>query len=73
MNKFIMNREMITLAQFLKANDYVSSGGQAKYFLKEYSVFVNKIPCDQRGKKLYEGDLVTVDNKEYILVYDKEN
>ena len=38
MNKFIMNSENMTLAQFLKANDYTSSGGQAKYFLKEYSM-----------------------------------
>lgn len=70
MNKFIMNSQMITLTQFLKATDYISSGGEAKYFLKDNTVLVNGMVCDMRGKKLYLKDIITVDNKEYILTND---
>lgn len=73
MNQFIMNNEIMTLTQFLKVNDYINSGGEAKYFLKEYVVLVNGIVCDQRGKKLYPKDIVTVNNDEYILIYDQES
>lgn len=65
-----MNKEVLTLAQFLKANDYVSSGGQAKYFLKEYTVKVNQIETNERGKKLYPNDIVLIGDDEYILKYD---
>lgn len=70
MNIFKMNSESMTLTQFLKASDYISSGGEAKYFLVEYVVLVNGIHCDLRGKKLYPKDIVIVDNIEYVLVYD---
>lgn len=70
MNKFEMMSEMMTLTQFLKATDHISSGGEAKYFLKEYVVLINGEHCELRGKKLFPKDLVTVNNVEYILSYD---
>lgn len=72
MNEFIMNKEMMTLTQFLKACDFIQSGGQAKYFLQEYTVLVNSIQTNMRGKKLYPGDIVVVNNSEFILRYDQE-
>ena len=52
MKVFEMNKEMMTLSQFLKANDYINSGGEAKYFLADFVVLVNDLETDQRGKKL---------------------
>jgi len=65
-----MTKEIMTLAQFLKANDYVNSGGQAKYFLKEYVVKVNQIETNERGKKLYPNDTVSIGKDNYLLKYD---
>lgn len=70
MNNFKMNSETLTLAQFLKATDHINSGGEAKYFLKEYVVLINNEQCELRGKKLYPKDIVSVNNEEYILIYD---
>lgn len=71
MNEFIMNKPMMTLAQFLKATDHISSGGEAKYFLAEYVVKINNTECALRGKKLYPKDIVIVNNDTYILKYDQ--
>lgn len=71
MNEFIMNRPMMTLAQFLKATDFIQSGGQAKYFLKDYVVTVNNIECDKRGKKLYPKDIIKIEDQQFTLKYDQ--
>ncbi|WP_414827180.1 S4 domain-containing protein YaaA [Apilactobacillus kunkeei] len=58
-NVFI-DTEYITLGQLLKEEDIVSSGGQAKWYLKDNAVKLNDEPEDRRGKKLYDGDNVEV-------------
>lgn len=70
MKQFKMKSEVMTLTQFLKANDYISSGGEAKYFLQDYVVLINDVECNLRGKKLFPKDIVVVDNDKYILIYD---
>lgn len=55
--------EFITLQQFLKMNDIISSGGEAKLFLRSNDVFVNGEKEDRRGRKLYPGDEVKVNGK----------
>lgn len=52
--------EYITLGQFLKITDIISSGGQAKPFLAEADIKVNGEPDNRRGRKLYPGDTVRV-------------
>ena len=52
--------EYVTLGQFLKMVDVISSGGQAKWFLQEYEVYVNDELEDRRGRKLYVGDEVAI-------------
>ncbi|MCR1809091.1 RNA-binding S4 domain-containing protein [Haploplasma modicum] len=73
MKTFYLNGEFMTLAQFLKANDYINSGGEAKYFLQDYVVKINGEQCSLRGKKLYEKDIVTVGNDDFVLLYDKKD
>lgn len=52
----------ITLGQFLKLADIISSGGMAKPFLQQMEVFVNDEPENRRGKKLYDGDVIVIPN-----------
>lgn len=52
----------ITLGQFLKLADIISSGGMAKPFLEQMEVFINDEPENRRGKKLYDKDTVRIPN-----------
>jgi ribosome-associated protein len=61
--------EYITLGQFLKITDIISSGGMAKWFLSEYEVFINGEKDQRRGRKLRSGDKVEiVGQSTYILM-----
>ncbi|MBM7544733.1 S4 domain protein YaaA [Weissella beninensis] len=55
-----INTPFITLGQLLKEENVISSGGQAKWFLKEVPVMVNEEHDDRRGRKLYPDDIVNV-------------
>jgi ribosome-associated protein len=52
--------EFITLGQFLKLADVIQSGGMAKWFLSENSIFINEEQDQRRGRKLYHGDKVKI-------------
>lgn len=58
--KIIISSEYITLGQFLKYANIVSSGGMVKAILAEYTIYVNDILEARRGKKLYPGDKVLI-------------
>jgi len=55
------------LDQFLKWNNLVSSGGEAKIFIKSGSVKVNGEIETKRGRKLNKGDKVMFLNNELIF------
>ena len=59
--------EYITLSQFLKIVDLVQSGGEAKSFLLSHEILVNEEPEDRRGRKLRQGDHITVDGQEFEI------
>ena len=59
-NRVKIKTEFITLGQFLKVADIVSSGGMAKAILQEYTIYVNDLQESRRGKKLYPGDKVHI-------------
>lgn len=46
-----INREFITLGQFLKHVNIISSGGMAKWYLAEHTVMLDNEVEDRRGKK----------------------
>ncbi|CAH1856906.1 S4 domain-containing protein YaaA [Convivina intestini] len=52
--------EYITLAQLLKSENIIESGGQAKYYLADHAVELNGVSEQRRGKKLHPGDQVTI-------------
>ncbi len=60
-----INKEYIELQQLLKLLNYISSGGEAKYYLKENEVYVNDELEDRRGRKIYPGYTVKILNDLY--------
>lgn len=68
MKEIKINTEYITLGQFLKIADIISSGGQAKFFLAENDVFVEGELENRRGRKLYPNMTVKVLGKDYKIV-----
>ena len=55
------------LDQFLKWNNLVSSGGEAKILIKSGSVKVNGVIETRRGRKLIRGDKVLFLKNEVIF------
>lgn len=68
MNRIKVETEIIKLDSFLKWSAIVSSGSEAKFYIKEGMVKVNNEICTQRGKKLKAGDIVNFDGTEYEIV-----
>lgn len=64
--------EFITLGQLLKILDIVSSGGEAKFYVKTHKILVNNAPEDRRGRKLRKGDLVVFPDLK-ILIDDQND
>ncbi|HEX7056510.1 MAG TPA: S4 domain-containing protein YaaA [Bacilli bacterium] len=61
MKEVAIRTEFITLGQFLKLADCISTGGQAKFFLQETNISVNGISEQRRGRKLFHGDHIRVE------------
>jgi len=57
----LISSEYITLGQFLKFENLIESGGSVKYFLESVPVFVNEEQDNRRGRKLYPGDKVFIE------------
>ena len=55
--------EFIKLGQALKAAGFVESGVEAKEVIIEGLVSVNGEVDTRRGRKLYEGDVVSFENQ----------
>ncbi|NRR75942.1 S4 domain-containing protein YaaA [Tetragenococcus halophilus] len=58
--KIILKTEYMTLAQLLKELDVISSGGEAKWYLQENTIFVNGEIENRRGRKLYAGTMIEI-------------
>ena len=71
MNKKIteikINSEFITLGQFLKFADVISTGGEAKIFLSQNDVFINDELDVRRGRKRRPGDKVAILGESYLI------
>lgn len=55
-----ISSEFITLGQFLKHANIISSGGMAKGYLAEHTILVDNELENRRGKKLYPGTVVEI-------------
>lgn len=67
MEKLKLKDEYITIQQFLKLMAYISSGGEAKYYLQNHEVYVNQELEQRRGRKLYPKDIISINGKEYQM------
>lgn len=59
--------EYIKLNQFLKTQDLISSGGEDKVFINLNKILVNDEPENRRGRKLYKGDIIQINNEVYKI------
>lgn len=67
MEKVSITTPYIKLGQFLKFVNLISSGGEEKVFILTTPIYVNKEKENRRGRKLYVGDIIEVDGKEFII------
>lgn len=63
--EFRVKGEYVTLSQFLKEESYISSGGQAKWYLQENPILLNGVKENRRGKKIRPGDELEVAQELY--------
>ena len=63
METIYLRDEFIKLGQALKAAGFVESGVEAKEVIQEGLVLVNGEVDTRRGRKLYEGDVVSFENQ----------
>lgn len=63
METIYLRDEFIKLGQALKAAGLVESGVEAKEVIQDGLVLVNGETDTRRGRKLYEGDVVSFENQ----------
>lgn len=68
MEEIKLREDFIKLGQALKATGLVASGVEAKIVITEGEVFVNGEVEYQRGKKLYDGDIVSFHGEEIKII-----
>ena len=57
----------MTLGILLKIAGIINTGGQAKFFLSDNTVLVNGEEENRRGRKLYHGDRIQVQNQSFLI------
>lgn len=67
MEKIYLREDFIKLGQALKAAGFVGSGIDAKIVINEGQVLVNGKVELQRGKKLYDGDIVEYKGESILI------
>ncbi len=64
-----MPEKSIQLDQFLKLNDIVSTGGQAKLLIQRGEVKLNGVIETRRKKKLYDGDIIELFEQSWVVEF----
>jgi len=62
------DKAYVTLSQLLKIEGFVDSGGEVRFFLANNEVLVNGEPEVRRGKKIYNGDIVQIEDVSIKIV-----
>lgn len=63
-----LREEFIKLGQALKAANLVQDGVEAKYVIQDGEVLVNGEVDTRRGRKLYEGDVLSYQGQEVKII-----
>lgn len=67
MKEIKIKTEYIQLQNVLKILDIIYSGGESKIYLLENDCLVNGEIERRRGRKLYPGDILQIENNTYII------
>ncbi len=65
MNSIIINKEYITLIQFLKLTNYISSGGEISFFMENSDILINDVAPFEKRKKIYDSYIVKINDDVY--------
>ena len=60
-----INTNYIELQQFLKLTNWISSGGEAKIAVKKLKIKIDGLDENRRGRKIYPGSIVEIENEKY--------
>ncbi len=63
----MINTDFIRLDSFLKFKGIAETGGQAKQFIYDGIVKINDEVCTARGKKVRNGDTVSIFSTDYHI------
>lgn len=66
-----ISTDSIKLGQFLKLTGHVMTGGECKLFLEENSVKLNQNSIKTRGKQLFDGDVIEVNDQKFLIKQEK--
>lgn len=67
--KISITDEHINLGQFLKLTNLFDSGGFIKNYLQNEGVLVNDVKEHRRGRKLYNDDVVQIDESNIFILH----
>ena len=70
MEEIVINTEFLKLDSALKFANMAESGGEAKTMVQDGYVSVNGEVCTQRGRKLRDGDTVTVAGQSFRIRHE---
>lgn len=59
--------QFITLGQMLKFQGIITNGSEVKDFLANNDVLVNQVSENRRGRKLYDADVVSIRDENYVI------
>lgn len=67
MEEIFIYTDFVTLGQFLKLANLIQTGGEAKEFLSNHEILVNGELDNRRGRKLYDGMVVSLLSKKFVI------
>ncbi|MGV8171796.1 MAG: RNA-binding S4 domain-containing protein [Candidatus Woesearchaeota archaeon] len=66
-NKEQDSKKYIELNIFIKIQGLAATGGQAKMLIRSGNIILNGTPETRNKKKLYDGDVVEIEGKKYVV------
>ena len=68
--KAVINTDTIQLDQLIKWLGLSETGGQARILIDQGKVSVNGIIVKERRKKIFPGNIVSIDGKDYLIIVE---
>lgn len=65
--------EFMTLSQLLKYTGAIGTGGQAKWYLSEFAVYVDNELETRRGRKLYPGQTIDIPDEGTFVIAQSDD